>query len=283
MMTPVKFENVLSTDHHTVRLTPVNGETVDPTTLVGAALWSDDLLMCLAPPPKDETCYGKTDAVYIATMPMTLDQVGVVINDVDYGLLVDENSDIITYEVLPDNTLVITNTTTECIRVVLGGPIENGIINSESLIFAEGKPEPYFTFPDENEQLNGVVIHLAPSRLGQVAIDSFYRVDGATDNTNIFGGRIIDFVLKTNSLLPAAGLTFNLDGQDYHMAYGQTELVIPYEIAINTTRYPKTVTPVLTINEPEYLLGEELPSISSMTVKPQGFNYSVDVSIRRLS
>jgi len=276
----IKFENVSSTEHHTVRLTPVNGETVDPTTLVGAALWLDDLSMCLAPPPKDESCYGKTEAAYITTMPMTLDQIEVVINDVEYGLLVDENSGKITYEVLPDNTLVITNTTNECIRVVLGTSIENGIINSESLIFAVDKPEPYFAFPDENEQFNGVVIHLTPSRLGQVAIDSFYRVDGTIATNAIFGGRTVDFVIKTNSLLPTAGLTFNLDGQDYHMAYGQTELVIPYEIAINTTRYPKTLTPVLTINEPEYLLGGELPSISSITVKPQGFNYGIDVTIQ---
>lgn len=280
MMTPVKFENVSATEHHTVRLTPVNGETVDPTTLVGAALWSDDLSMCLAPPPKDETCYGKTEAAYITTMPMTVDQIGVVINGVDYGLLVDENSDIITYEVLPDNTLVITNATTECIRVALGTPIENGIINGESLIFAEDKPEPYFAFLGETEQLNGVAIHLAPSRLGQVAIDSFYRVDGATGNTAIFGGRTIEFVLKTSSLLPAAGLNFNLDGQVYHMAYGATELSIPYEIATNTTRYPRAVTPVLTIEEPQYLLGEALPSISSMTVKPEGFNYGIDVTIQ---
>lgn len=281
MMTPVKFENVSNTDHHTVRLTPVNGETVDPTTLVGAALWSDDLSMCLAPPPKDESCYGKTEAVYIATMPMAIDQIGVVINDIDYGLLVDENTDIITYAVLDDeNTLVITNTTTECIRIVLGGPTENGIINSESLFFAEDKPEPYFEFLSETQQVNGIAIHLAPSRLGQVAIDSFYRVDGVTDNTAIFGGRTIEFVLKTSSLLPAAGLNFSLDGQMYHMAYGTTELSIPYEIATNTTRYPQVVTPVLTIEEPQYLLGEALPSISSMTIKPEGFNYGIDVTIQ---
>ena len=112
-----------------------------------------------------------------------------------------------------------------------------------------------------------MAIHLAPSRLGQVAIDSFYRVDGATGNTAIFGGRTIEFVLKTSSLLPAAGLNFNLDGQVYHMAYGATELSIPYEIATNTTRYPRAVTPVLTIEEPQYLLGEALPSISSMIIK----------------
>lgn len=280
MMTPVKFENVSTTEHHTVRLTPVNGEAVDPSTLVGAALWSDDLSMCLAPSPKDETCYGKTEAVYIATMPMTVDQIGIAINDVDYGLLVDKNTDIITYEVLEDNTLVITNTTTKCIRIMLGASFEVGKFTSETVIFATDKPEPYFEFLWSTEQLNAVQIHLAPSRLGQVAIDSLYRVDGLVTDPFIFGGQTIEFILKTNSLLPTAGLNFNLDGQNYHMAYGVTELSIPYVIPANTTRYRQAVTPILTVEEPQYLLGEALPSILPMSVKPEGFNYGIDVTIQ---
>ena len=115
-MIPVKIENVSSTEHHTVRLTPVNGETVDPTTLVGAALWSDDLSMCLSPQPKDLTCNGVTDAVYITKLDPPLEALMVLINDFDYGSLMDIETGLINVEMVGE-MLHITNLSDECIRL----------------------------------------------------------------------------------------------------------------------------------------------------------------------
>lgn len=279
MMTPVKIENVSTTEHHTVRLTPANGEVVDPTTLVGAALWSDDLSICLSPPLKDDSCYGTTEAMFISRSPMTPEQTLLTIDDTSYGYLLDDNTDIIKYEILEDSTLVITNNTDACIRISLGAEIENGIIDATSFGFAEDKPEPYFEF-DQTGFDNVVHIHLAPSRLGKVAIDPTFMIDGSVSTAPIFGDRTVDLVLQTSSLLPASGLNFEVDGQSYHLAFGQKQLTIPITIPKNVTRYPQAIVPELWIDEPEYLLGGSLPSISPITVKPEGFNYGIYIRFK---
>lgn len=122
-MINVKIENASRENHHTVRLTPANGDRVDPTTLKGAAIWDDELSLCLAPITRDLSCLGTDEVAIFTTVPETFGDWEFRINDVDMGIVANSINDSesplkIEMTEVEDGFLTrLENRTSECIRI----------------------------------------------------------------------------------------------------------------------------------------------------------------------
>lgn len=279
-MIKVKIENVSQENHHTVRLTPANGETVDPTTLIGAALWADDLSICLSPLKKDLTCFGTDEVITFEQVPADILNYYLTINDQDMGMVGDAIQTIqqlarIDYSEITGR-LSIENLTSECVRYSLGG---NGTINLEEFVVAPESQTAYHVVSvDPSNSFETLDIHLGPTRLNSVAVDFLYRAAREDSNASAgFPASPYECIISTASLLPATGITFELGGQEYALDKGQTEISIPFTLPENITRYPYQYTPDITVTNPEFLLGGTLPTLDEITVRPTGFNYGIEV------
>lgn len=282
-MINVKIENASRENHHTVRLTPANGERVDPTTLKGAAIWDDELSLCLAPIARDLTCRGTDEIATFTTVPETFHYWDMYVNDVHIGVVGDTYEDgpsphpLIVEEVFIGDQSVFRfeNISSECIRVDF---IYNGDVQPDMFVLAEASQGVHHEILEVpgSEGWMYYQIHLGPSRLNSVSLDFSFNSETQTNINQTFAGPV-DFRINTTNLLPSEGLTFMVEGETYTLKKGERELIIPITIPANPTKYPVQWRPTFEISNPEYLLGGEMPELGEITILPTGFNYAVEM------
>lgn len=280
-MINVKIENASRENHHTVRLTPVNGERVDPTTLKGAAIWDDELRLALATIARDLSCHGTDEVAIFTTVPDTFGDWEFRINDAQLGTVSESVNNpesplkIELIEVEGGFLTRLENTTGECIRIDFN---YNGDVQPDTFILAEsskGVHHEILEIPGSDGWMY-YHIHLGPSRLNSVSLDFSFNSDTETNISQTFSG-VLDFRINTTNLLPSEGLTFTVEGETYTLKEGEKELIIPITVPANPTKYPVKWRPTFEISHPEYLLGGEMPELDEITILPTGFNYGVEM------
>lgn len=280
-MINVKIENASRESHHTVRLTPANGERVDPTTLKGAAIWDDELSLCLAPITRDLSCLGTDEVAIFTTVPETFGDWEFKINDVDMGYVSERINDsesplkIEMTEVEGGFLTRLENRTGECIRIDFN---YNGDVQPDMFVLAEASQGVHHEILEVpgSEGWMYYQIHLGPTRLNSVSLDFSFNSETQTNISQTFAGAV-DFRINTSNLLPTEGLTFTVEGETYTFKKGEKELIIPITIPANPTKYPVQWRPTFEISHPEYLLGGEMPELDEITILPTGFNYAVEM------